>query len=103
MKSTAIFINTSRGEVVIENDLLSALKSGVIAGAALDVRSTEPPQPGELELLPNLILTPHVAAFTSEAQDRVTRAICEDVRQVLEGKPAQNPVNKVWIGQRILA
>src|ERR1700722_1041823 len=54
MKSTAIFINTSRGEVVIENDLLSALKSGVIAGAALDVRSTEPPQPGELERLPNL-------------------------------------------------
>ena len=103
MKSTAIFINTSRGEVVIENDLLSALKSGVIAGAALDVRSTEPPQPGELERLPNLILTPHVAAFTSEAQDRVTRAICEDVRQVLEGKPAQNPVNKVWTGQRILA
>jgi D-3-phosphoglycerate dehydrogenase / 2-oxoglutarate reductase len=103
MKSTAIFINTSRGEVVVEDDLLSALKSGVIAGAALDVRSTEPPRPGELERLPNLILTPHVAAFTSEAQDRVTRAICDDVRRVLDGKPAQNPVNKVWIGQRILA
>jgi D-3-phosphoglycerate dehydrogenase len=103
MKSTAIFINTSRGEVVVENDLLSALKSGVIAGAALDVRSTEPPRPGELERLPNLILTPHVAAFTTEAQDRVTRAICDDVRLVLDGKPAQNPVNKVWVGQRILA
>lgn len=103
MKSTAIFINTSRGEVVVEDDLLSALKSGVITGAALDVRSTEPPQPGELERLPNLILTPHVAAFTTEAQDRVTRAICEDVGRVLDGKPAQNSVNKVWIGQRILA
>jgi D-3-phosphoglycerate dehydrogenase len=103
MKSTAILINTSRGEVIVENDLLSALKSGIIAGAALDVRSTEPPPIGELERLPNLILTPHVAAFTNEAQDRVTRAICEDVMFVLDGKPAQNPVNKVCVAQRILA
>jgi D-3-phosphoglycerate dehydrogenase len=103
MKSTALFINTSRGEVVVENDLLSALKSGIIAGAALDVRSTEPPLIGELERLPNLILTPHVAAFTNEAQDRVTKAICDDVTRVLEGKPPQNPINKVCIGQRIPA
>jgi D-3-phosphoglycerate dehydrogenase len=93
MKSTATFINTSRGEVVVENDLLDALKSGRIAGAALDVRVTEPPLTGELERLPNLILTPHVAAFTREAQDRVTKAICEDVTRVLDGKPAQNAVN----------
>jgi len=93
MKSTATFINTSRGEVVVENDLLDALKSGRIAGAALDVRATEPPLTGELERLPNLILTPHVAAFTREAQDRVTKAICEDVTRVLDGKPAQNAVN----------
>src|ERR1017187_6055844 len=93
MKSTATFINTSRGEVVVENDLLDALKFGRIAGAALDVRVTEPPLTGELERLPNLILTPHVAAFTREAQDRVTKAICEDVTRVLDGKPAQNAVN----------
>ena len=79
MKSTATFINTSRGEVVVEKDLLDALTSGSIAGAALDVRAKEPPQPGGLERLPNLILTPHVAAFTHEAQARVTNAICEDV------------------------
>jgi D-3-phosphoglycerate dehydrogenase len=103
MRSTAIFINTSRGEVVVEEDLLKALQSGVIAGAALDVRSMEPPRAGELERLPNLILTPHVAAFTNEAQDRVTKAICEDVVRVLDGQPAQNPVNKVCVGQRILA
>jgi D-3-phosphoglycerate dehydrogenase len=95
MKPTATFINTSRGEVVDENDLLDVLKSGKIAGAALDVRSTEPPETGEFEKLPNLILTPHVAAFTYEAQDRVTKAICEDIARVLEGKPAQNAVNKV--------
>ena len=95
MKSSATFINTSRGEVVAENDLLCALKSGKIAGAALDVRCTEPPLMGELERQPNLILTPHVAAFTHEAQNRVTKAICEDIARVLDGKPAQNPVNRV--------
>jgi D-3-phosphoglycerate dehydrogenase / 2-oxoglutarate reductase len=95
MKSTATFINTSRGEVVVENDLLDALKSGTIAGAAIDVRATEPPKASELERLPNLILTPHVAAFTQEAQDRVTTAICEDIARVLAGKPAQNAVNKL--------
>lgn len=93
MRHTAVFINTSRGEVVVEGDLCKALQSGVIAGAALDVRTKEPPQAGELERLPNLILTPHIAAFTREAQDRVTRAICEDVSRVLEGGRAQNAVN----------
>jgi len=95
MKPTATFINTSRGEVIVENDLLAALKSGTIAGAAMDVRATEPPQAGELEQLPNLILTPHVAAFTHEAQARVTKAICEDVARVLDGRSAQNAVNKI--------
>ena len=95
MKPTSTFINTSRGEVVTEDDLRHALKSGVIAGAALDVRATEPPKSGELELIPNLILTPHVAAFTHEAQSRVTRAICEDVGRVLDGQAAQNAVNRV--------
>lgn len=95
MKSTATFINTSRGEVVVEADLLAALKSGRIAGAAIDVRATEPPQAGELEQQLNLIVTPHVAAFTHEAQERVTKAICEDITRVLDGKSAQNAVNKI--------
>jgi D-3-phosphoglycerate dehydrogenase len=95
MKPTAFFINTSRGEVVVEEALLEALKSGFIAGAALDVRAKEPPKLTELESLPNLILTPHIAAFTHEAQNRVTRAICDDVARVLEGKRPQNPVNQI--------
>lgn len=95
MKSSAYFINTSRGEVVVEEDLLRALQSGAIAGAALDVRSKEPPAIGAMESLPNLILTPHIAAFTHEAQGRVTRAICEDVARVLDGQRAQNAVNQV--------
>ena len=95
MKPTAFLINTSRGEVIREPDLVEALKTGVIAGAALDVRASEPPIAGELETLSNLILTPHVAALTRQAQARVTSAICEDVARVLDGKAAQNAVNKV--------
>lgn len=92
MKPGALFINTSRGKVVSEPGLIEALKAGVVGGAALDVREKEPPQPGELETLPNVILLPHIAAFTHEAQDRVTAAVCEDVARVLDGKPAVNAV-----------
>jgi D-3-phosphoglycerate dehydrogenase len=95
MKPTALFLNTSRGEVVVEQDLMDALEAGQIGGAALDVRGTEPPQPGKLESIPNLILTPHIAAFTHDAQARVTRAICEDVARVLDGLPPQNAVNRI--------
>jgi D-3-phosphoglycerate dehydrogenase len=94
MKSSALFINTSRGEVVDEADLLDALRSGQIAGAALDVRETEPPVAGELEKLPNVLLMPHIAALTHEAQARVTRAICEDVTRVLDGHAPLNAVPK---------
>jgi|HubBroStandDraft_1064217.scaffolds.fasta_scaffold08135_5 D-3-phosphoglycerate dehydrogenase len=92
MKPTALFINTSRGEVVDEVALVDALKSNRIAGAALDVRETEPPVTGELEMMPNVLLMPHIAALTHEAQARVTRAICEDVARVLDGQPPLNAV-----------
>lgn len=92
MKPSALFINTSRGEVVDETALFEALRSKQIAGAALDVRETEPPVTGELEQLPNLLLMPHIAALTHEAQARVTRAICEDVTRVLDGKAPLNAV-----------
>ena len=95
MKSNAIFLNTSRGEVVDEAALVDALKSKKIAGAGLDVRAKEPPVAGELETLDNVVMTPHTAAFTAEAQLRVTNSICEDVGLALEGKPVRNPVNKV--------
>jgi phosphoglycerate dehydrogenase-like enzyme len=66
----------------------------VVGGAALDVRGKEPPQVGELETMPNVILLPHIAAFTREAQDRVTAAVCEDAARVLDGKPAVNAVKR---------
>src|ERR1017187_4024364 len=92
MKSTALFLNASRGQVVAEAALLTALQRGEIAGAGLAVRASEPPEVSELEKLPNVLLTPHIGALTYEAQDRVTTAICEDVARVLDGKAPLNAV-----------
>ncbi|MCK5922054.1 MAG: hydroxyacid dehydrogenase, partial [Methylococcales bacterium] len=94
MKSTAFFINTSRGEVVDEAALAQALTNGEIGGAALDVRQTEPPEADNaLNDAPNAILTPHIAAFTGEAQTRVVEAVCRDVRAVLDGQAATDFFN----------
>jgi D-3-phosphoglycerate dehydrogenase len=94
MKSTAYFVNTARGQVVVEEDLIEALRTGKIAGAALDVRLQEPPKDSELNRMPNVILTPHIAAFTNEAQSRVTHAVCGEIARLLDGKPATNAATK---------
>ncbi len=88
MKPGSLLVNTSRGEVIDEAALVAALGSGRIAGAALDVRTAEPPQPGILNEMPNVILLPHIGAFTDEAQGRVVEAVCRDVRCVLSGQAA---------------
>jgi len=93
MKATAYFINTSRGKVVDETALLKALKEKTIAGAALDVRAKEPPVAGELEKLENVLLVPHIAAFTQEGQERVVRCVCSDVAAILRGEAAKNFFN----------
>jgi phosphoglycerate dehydrogenase-like enzyme len=88
MKPGAVFVNVARGEVVDEAGLVRALQEGRIAGAGLDVRSSEPPGTGPLCAMDNVILTPHVGAFTREAQDRVVAALCRDVAAVLRGGQA---------------
>lgn len=93
MKPTAFFINVARGEVVDEPGLVQALEEKKIAGAALDVRCAEPPGPSPLSRMDNVILTPHVAAFTREAQHRVVASVCRDVRAVLAGGDAVGCVN----------
>jgi phosphoglycerate dehydrogenase-like enzyme len=94
MKRGAFFINTSRGGVMDEVALLHALKTHHLGGAGLDVREVEPPvQPGPLALLDNVILLPHVGAFTHEAQTRTFESVCRDLQRVLEGKPAVDFVN----------
>ena len=80
MKSSAIFVNTSRGKVVNEPDLIEALKERRIAGAALDVQATEPP-PADSPLLKleNVIVTPHIGSWTRETQGYCQRLVEEEV------------------------
>lgn len=84
----ALIVNTARGRIIDEAALIDALRSGRVAGAALDVRADEPPAVGELETFPNVILTPHIAAFTRESLARVTEVIVADVERVLRGEEA---------------
>jgi D-3-phosphoglycerate dehydrogenase len=93
MKKTGFLINTSRGEVLSEADLVQALKKGEIAGAALDVREKEPPGESPLHGLDNVIVTPHTAGLTFEAQEKVVDAVAEDVDRVLSGQGALRYVN----------
>ncbi len=93
MKKGSIIINTSRGDVIVESDLIRALKEGIIAGAGLDVREKEPPAESELNHMDNVVLTPHIAGLTIEAQDKVVETVANDVDRVLQGLPAVNYVN----------
>jgi glycerate dehydrogenase len=93
MKPTAFLINTSRGPVVNERDLADALNSGRIAGAGLDVLSTEPPKADNPLLgAKNCFITPHFAWATRAARERLMKTVVENVRAFLAGRP-QNVVN----------
>jgi D-3-phosphoglycerate dehydrogenase / 2-oxoglutarate reductase len=84
MKPTAFLINTSRGEIIDEESLFSALSEKRIAGAALDVFEVEPPTNTKLLQLPNIICSPHIAAQTKEAQELASTVIAEKVIQTLQ-------------------
>ncbi len=90
-------VNAARGELVDEDALVDALKSGKVAGAALDVFSHEP-YGGALLELDNVVVTPHLAASTEEAQDRAGLIIAEQVAAALEGGLVSNAVNIPVIG-----
>jgi glycerate dehydrogenase len=96
MKPSAFLLNTSRGQLVDECALAAALNSGQLAGAGLDVLSTEPP-PATNPLLTakNCIITPHLAWATKAARYRLMQAAVENVRAFLSGKP-QNVVNGLF-------
>ncbi|MEJ7587004.1 MAG: D-2-hydroxyacid dehydrogenase [Ferruginibacter sp.] len=93
MKPTAFLINTSRGQLIAEKDLAEALQQNILAGAALDVLSTEPPQPDHALIgLHNCIITPHNAWISFEARNTLMQTTLDNVRAALKGNP-QNVVN----------
>jgi D-3-phosphoglycerate dehydrogenase / 2-oxoglutarate reductase len=97
MKDGVRLVNAARGELVDEQALLEALRSGKVAAAALDVFSAEP-YSGPLLELDNVVVTPHLAASTEEAQDRAGVIVAEQVAAALEGALVTNAVNIPSIG-----
>ena len=87
MKKSAILINVARGPVTNEDDLARALKEGVIAGAAVDVFTKEPPLPEDTQMLqaPNTLVTPHIAFATKESMMRRAAIVFDNLRAWLDG------------------
>ena len=94
MKSSARIINVARGGIINEPDLAKALSEGIIAGAAIDVFTSEPLEKSNpLVNSPNVVLTPHLGASTQEAKEGVSIAICEQVCNYLINEKLSNAVN----------
>ena len=88
MKKTAFLINTSRGSIINEDDLIIALSTNVIAGAGLDVYEKEPlPENNKLRFLPNALLMPHVGYVTAENYSIFYTQMIEDLEACVAGKP----------------
>ncbi len=90
MKSSAYLINTARGGLVNETDLLQSLTSGNIAGAAIDVLQEEPPQKNNVMLqhqAANLIITPHMAWASRQSRQRLLNQLAENIRNFFQNKP----------------
>ena len=86
MKNTAILINTARGPIVNQDDLIWALKNKEIASAGLDVFEHEPDIPHELTTLDNVVLTPHIASATVETRLSMAKITAQNIIDVFEGK-----------------
>jgi len=101
MRPTAILVNTARGALVDEGALVRALREGWIAGAGLDVLEHEPPPPDHpLLALDTVVVTPHNAYNTEEAEARFRATIRTQVRKVLAGEPPDVLVNPEVLGPR---
>lgn len=95
MRDDAILVNSSRGRVVVEADLVNALEAGELLRAGLDVLPTEPPENSSLLERDDVVLTPHVGWYSEEGITEVRRRAAEDVKRVLHGTTPRDPVNAV--------
>lgn len=86
-------VNCARGGLIVEKDLVAALKSGHVAGAGIDVYETEPATENELFSLPNVVCTPHLGASTSEAQENVALQVAEQMSDYLVKGAVSNAIN----------
>lgn len=91
MRDGAYFINIGRGATVDEPALVSALQSGKLAGAALDVFAEEPlPPESSLWAMPNVLVSPHSASTSDKENQRITDLFCDNLRRFLDGRPLRN-------------
>ena len=102
MKPTCRLINCARGGIIDEDALYDALKTGQIAGAALDVFENEPAIDTPLRNLDNVLALPHLGASTAEAQEHVSVEVARQVINALQGKPVAHAVNQPKIDPRTL-
>jgi len=103
MKPGVRVLNCARGGIINEEALLEGLKSGKVAGAALDVFETEPlPVDHPFRSMDNVVMTPHLGAATSEAQEGVAREVAEQIVDVLQGKVIRNAINAPSVDPTIL-
>jgi D-3-phosphoglycerate dehydrogenase / 2-oxoglutarate reductase len=102
MKKGVRLINCARGGLIVEADLIEALKSGKVAGAALDVYEAEPPKDSPLLALDNVVLTPHLGASTTEAQESVGTEVAEQIADALSGGTIRNAVNMPSVDAKVL-
>ena len=102
MKNGVMIINCARGGIVNEKDLIEALDSGKVAGAAVDVFEKEPPEDWSLANHPKVICTPHLGASTHEAQENVALAIAEQIVDYLKNGVIRNAVNAPSVAPEML-
>lgn len=100
MRSGSYLINSSRGGLVDEDALADALDEGRLAGAALDVRKSEPPAPHRLNQHPRVIMSPHIAGVTKESLGRVTAILADEIALVLGRAPATRAVGSLKLPRR---
>lgn len=93
MKNNAFLVNCARGGIINEDDLYEALATGKIRGAGLDVFENEPPEDSPLLGLDNVVLTPHIAASTSEAQRDAAIIVANEIKKVFMEQSPKNVIN----------